>query len=170
MLAVIPILATILAIVFSRSLPYSQINVGELFYQFSYLYLISVSSLIYALYPIKFRNLEKRGFSNLLIENASIKTILYFEIPILIFVTSMLFIPVLTKESDPLLIAVTDTFGYMGEPFKGFEIWATSNVTGKPINVGGDIFGIALFYGLMINLGISVAAGIIWLILITTRK
>ena len=84
-LVVIPFSATILAIVLSAFVPFIFYEVmADTTYALSYIYLISISILVYALYPISFRNIERRGFLNLLIEQEYTKKILYFEIPILI--------------------------------------------------------------------------------------
>jgi hypothetical protein len=41
---------------------------------------------------------------------------------------------------------------------------------GNEYNAGGFTFPVAFFNGLMINLGISVTAGIIWMVLVAARK
>lgn len=110
MLVVIPFLASILGIILSDLFPLSPSQIGfslltpsvaGFIYLFSIIYLVSISSLVYGFYPIKFRIIEKRGFSNLLTEQAYVKNILYVEIPILIPVPQLLclssdFIQVLT--------------------------------------------------------------------------
>jgi|SRR5215217_7196148 hypothetical protein len=169
-LVVIPFSVTFLAPVLSAFFPFIVSTVAGFPYAFSYIYLISASGLVYAFYPIKFRNIERRGFSNLLIEHAYIKKILYFEVPILIAITSFFsllgFIPNFSFPIDYSFLMIIE------EPLSKYSITLTRNVPGGPSTEALHGIGIAsiALNGLMINLGFSVTAGIIWMILVAARK
>lgn len=140
-------------------------------YIFSYIYLISAIGLAYSIYPVKFHNIERRGFLNLTIEHAYVRKILYFEFPILIATTSLF---VLIAVSDPLYDIVINFFSAIGKPLGGYiAIYVTSPsdpiTPYSYIKTGGGIMSIVL-NGLMINLVFSVTAGIIWMVLVDARK
>jgi hypothetical protein len=62
------------------------------------------------------------------------------------------------------------TFASIGEPFEDYSIMIINPVTSDPIDVTGEIFLFYIINGLMINLGFSVTAGIIWMVLVAARK
>jgi hypothetical protein len=174
MLVVIPISVTIIALLINGIAPIVIVNVAGLPYWFSYIYLISISGVVYAFYPIKFRNIKRRGFTNLLIEHTCIKKILYFEVPILIAIISFFSLNSLfyyyeyhnyTKQLTYFIHTIGDPIGTYNIIICCFEK--------PPLRVlsqtGGNILQITL-NGLMINLGFSVTAGIILMILVSARK
>lgn len=170
-LVVIPFFATILAPVISHFVPYIIYRVAGFTFIFSYVYLISAIGVVYSIYPVKFHNIKRRGFLNLMIEHAYVRKILYFEVPILIATTSLF---VLIAFSGPLYDIITNFFIATGQPLRGLiAIYVTSPsdpiTPYSYINTGGGIMGIVL-NGLMINLVFSVTAGIIWMILVAVRK
>jgi hypothetical protein len=175
MLVVIPFSLTIIAPVISSLSPIVVSNLIGFPYWFSYIYLISISSLVYALYPVKFHNIERRGLSNLLIEHTCIKKILYFEVPILIaliFFFSLTSLVYYYDYDNYYSIQLTGYINEIGEPIGEYNI--TLCCFGDPplsdaSLSGGNILRITL-NGLMINLGFSVTAGIIWMILVAARK
>jgi hypothetical protein len=119
MLVVIPFSLTVIAPVISSLSPIMVSNLIGFNYWFSYIYLISISSLVYALYPFKFRNIERRGLSNLLIEHAFIKKILYVEVPILIALISFFSLTSLVSYYDYnnyYSIQLTGYINEIGEP------------------------------------------------------
>jgi hypothetical protein len=175
MLVVIPVIATALGITLSTFVPFIVSNVGGFPYAFSYVYIISVSSIVYALYPIKFYHLERRGFLNLLGEHTCIKKILYFEIPILITLISIFIILSIAAQSGsgPISEGINKLFSFVGEPLlSGYSIKLTFPYTsqrGVDIVSGEEVLSVGL-NGLTINLTFSVTAGIIWMVLFAARK
>lgn len=170
MLVVIPFLATIFGIVLSSFAPILLSQQAEgIQYAFSHIYLVSIVGLVYAFYLVRLRNIEIRGFSNLLMEQAYVKKILYFETPVLILSTFITLI-IGYFEYDPLLSPTNDFLNTIGEPFGGFSIMIRDVSEEKPVEISGRFFGPYFFSGLMINLGFSVTAGIIWLILVAARR
>jgi hypothetical protein len=173
MLVVIPFSATILAVILNNSVPYILTEVIEGFsYPVSYIYLISISSVVYALYPIRLRNIERRGFLNLLIEHAYIKKILYFEISMLIVCTVITFLGsryfLNLYPNDRFVI---ESLLLLGAPFDGYSIFVIAPSYGPPLNdVGGEYIWAYLVFGLLANFVFSVIAGIIWMILVSFRK
>jgi hypothetical protein len=193
MLVVIPISASILAITLSDFVPLIYTGVTEEFATaFSYIYLISVSSLVYAIYPIRYRNIERRGISDLSIEQTYIKNILYVEVPILIFVilivTAQVMIPYfpyawyfrveyLVKPfvwgEDFLFCEITQAHSWPPE-----QVPENRNITElieecfRSLDIIYDAASYIhlLFNAIMINLGFSITAGIIWMILVAIRK
>jgi hypothetical protein len=175
MLVVIPISVTIIALLINRIAPIVNVNVAGFPYWFSYIYLISISGLVYAFYPIKFRNIERRGFTNLLIEHTCIKKILYFEVPILIAIISFFSLTSLVYYYDYdnyFTIQLTYFIHTIGDPIGKYNIiiCCFEKPPLREVSLsGGNILQITL-NGLMINLGFSVTAGIIWMILVSVRK
>ena len=175
MLVVIPFSLTVVAPVISSLSPIVVSNLIGFPYWFSYIYLISISSLVYALYPFKFSTIERRGISNLLIEHSCIKKILYVEVPILIALIAFFSLTSLVSYYDYnnyYSIQLTGYINEIGEPIGEYNI--TLCCFGEPplsdaSLSGGNILRITL-NGLMINLGFSVTAGIIWMILVAARK
>jgi hypothetical protein len=175
MLVVIPFSVTIIALLINGIAPIVVSNVAGFPYWFSYIYLISISGLVYAFYPIKFRNIERRGFTNLLIEHTWIKKILYFEVPILIAIISFFSLTSLvyyydydnyfSKQLTYFVYTIGDPIGQYNIIICCFEKPPLREVSFS----GGNILQITL-NGLMINLGFSVTAGIIWMILVSVRK
>jgi hypothetical protein len=103
MLVVIPFSVTILAPFLSHLVPFIITRTGEFPYVFSPVFLISFSSLVYAFYPIKFRNIQRRGISNILIEQDYIKTILYCEIPTLFVDILVIYLIYISLGTTPIL-------------------------------------------------------------------
>ena len=170
MLVVIPFSATVLALVFSIFVPLVTSQAGGGFnYAFSYIYLISISSLVYAFYPMRFRNIEKRGFSNLLVEQTCIKKILYVEIPVLIFATSV-FLVLGYAMGSPIDAVLVNFFDSMGKPFEEYKMKTQAVTEKSPIEFSAGFFGAYFFSGLMFNLGFSITAGIVWMVLVAARK
>ena len=180
MLVVIPFLASILGIILSDLFPLSPSQIGfslltpyvaGFIYLFSIIYLVSISSLVYGFYPIKFRIIEKRGFSNLLTEQAYVKNILYVEIPILIAATIIMsvfgFYPgtYLYLSLDSFLQSIATSLG-----LEDYTIWILTGENMVKTEWFGAFFWLYFFNGLMINLGISVTSGIIWMVLVAARK
>jgi hypothetical protein len=175
MLVVIPISVTIIALLINGIAPIVVSNVAGFPYWFSYIYLISISGVVYAFYPIKFRNIERRGFTNLLIEHTCIKKILYFEVPILIAIISFFSLTSLvyyydydnyfSKQLTYIIYTIGDPIGKYNIIICCFEQPPLREVSFS----GGNILQITL-NGLMINLGFSVTSGIIWMILVSVRK
>jgi hypothetical protein len=175
MLVVIPFSVTVIAPVISSFAPIVVSNIAGFPYWFSHIYLISISSLVYAFYPFKFRNIERRGLSNLLLEYACIKKILYFEVPILIAIISFFSLTSLVLYYDYdnyYSIQLTGYVKTIGKPIGEYNI--TLCCFREPplqdISLSGGNILIIILNGLMINLGFSVTAGIIWMILVTVRK
>jgi hypothetical protein len=172
MLVVIPFSATILAIVLSRFVPLTAFGVGGGFiYFFSFIYLISIICLVYGFYPIKFRNIERRGFSNLLIEHTYIKKILYIEIPILIVATFFISVFQFYDFSSPQYQTADTILRSIGKSLD-LEGYRTHIITlsSSSLMAPGEFLGHYFFNGLIMNLGISVTAGIIWMVLVAARK
>lgn len=159
MLVVIPISVTIIALLINGIAPIVVSNVAGFPYWFSYIYLISISGLVYAFYPIKFGNIERRGFTNLLIEHTWIKKILYFEVPILIAIISFFSLTSLvyyydydnyfSKQLTYIIYTIGDPIGQYNIIICCFEKPPLREVSFS----GGNILQITL-NGLMINLGI----------------
>jgi hypothetical protein len=104
MLVMIPISTSILSIVFSYFIPFfiawSFFGPARLVTAYSYLYIASAITILYALYPIKLCYIKKRGFTELLTEYGYIKKVLYFEIPILIVTTFFFRCPFISTWSS----------------------------------------------------------------------
>jgi hypothetical protein len=178
-LVMLPVLTSILSIVLSSFVPIiASYTLGKFIYTYSYLYIASALTLAYAFYPIKLSTIKKRGFVELSSEYEYIKKILYFEVPILIVSTFFfigssypigpydrsdfrLFLGQLNEPlglgTYPITVTIVDIFGY-----------------GKGVEVRQDVQeGLFLNYflpALSINLGLSVTAGIIFMVLVTARK
>jgi hypothetical protein len=88
------------------------------------------------------------------VEQDYIKIILFIEVPILVFVTYLSTAHLLPSFENTQKLVVQD--------------FLISFLTS--IGVDEFVYGIILPEGLMINLGFSVTAGIIWLILVAARK
>jgi hypothetical protein len=143
---------------------------GDYSYTISYLYFFSVVSLVYAFYPIKYQGIERRGFSHILTEQAYIKTILYFEIPILVIILTMVVDSTFYLLPEDFFFNFTEPiYTLVAGPFEGYPIWSTEE-PGSALVFNALYFGNIVFQGVAINLGFSVTAGIIWLILIELRK
>jgi len=176
MLVVLPLSAIILGITLSTLVPVSLSQVGDFTYISSYIYLISSGSLFYAIYPVTFRNIKRRGFLNLLIEHACVKRILYFEIPILIIVIFFVTLFLYAEFSSPVVQIVLDFYRAIGKSFSGFNTTAiktgatSATNDAKPFPISSDYIATIIFQGLMTNLGFSVTAGIIWMVLVAARK
>ena len=145
-------------------------------YVFSYIYLISLSSIVYAFYPIKFRSIERRGFSNLLTEHACINKILYFEIPILFAIMTMFVLVYNSDPAGPIHQSIINFFYIIGQPFSEYSVRVTfpyspvTETTFTTDSVGAEYASSIIFNGIMINLTFSVTAGIVWLVLVAVRK
>jgi hypothetical protein len=176
MLVVLPLSATILGITLSTLVPVSLSEVGQFTYVSSYIYLISIGGLFYAIYPVTFRNIKRRGFSNLLIENACVKKILYFEIPILVIVIFLVTLFLYAEFDSPFVQVVLDFSRTIGKSFSGYNTTAiktsatSATDDSKPFLISSNYIATIIFQGLMTNLGFSVTGGIIWMVLVSARK
>jgi hypothetical protein len=153
-------------------------------------YFICIAALVYGFYPIKFSNLKRRGFTDLITEYKYIKNILYAEVPILIVVT-IIIVAQFTVPSFGLNNLIRTIV--WGEDFPFCQKVMTTNTADlfeqlRPENQTKVLGAIAeciddvdilirvginlafLINGLMVNLGLSVTAGIIYVILIATKK
>jgi hypothetical protein len=165
MLVVIPFSVTILAPFLSHLVPFIITRTGEFPYVFSPVFLISFSSLVYAFYPIKFRNIQRRGISNILIEQDYIKTILYCEIPTLFVDILVIYLIYISLGTTPILYYIYSIGDFLPEEFKIKSI--DDDVLGEETR---EVYGLVIITALMINLGLSVTAGIFWIIIVTIRK
>ena len=174
-LAVVPLLATILSIVLSDFVPFRLSNPGSgvVSYAFSYIYVFTLITFVYAFYPIKFSIIQRRGFGKILIEYEYVKKILYFEIPILIVSTFFISTPSLHSEFSDQLYHFTADFPVLVTKWVGLETYGIiikEDLGKDPVYTQKAAFTTFVLNGLMINLGLSVTAGIIYMILITVKK
>ena len=172
MLVIIPFLATIMAIVLSPFVPLIASEVGGSFtYLFSFIYLITIVCLVYGFYPVRFRNIERRGFSNLLIEHTYIKKILCIEIPLLIAATFFISVLQFYDESSSQYQNINNSLRSIGRSLNLEDYNTYVTRPGHYMYVGaGEFLPHYFFNGLIMTLGISVTTGIIWMILIALRK
>ena len=115
---------------------------------------------IYGIYPIRDSIIRKRGHAKFIIERETIKKILYIEIPILTVLTLLwtgkgtddpyYLLPFITIDLEEII----HTYGT-----GGFYVYTPlRNLTG------------ATLYSLQFNLGASVTAGIIYMVLQATKR